>query len=153
MRKNYQDFKERNSKDFNKFISKYCFFAYSNKQFQEGLEKVGIPSNTETKDLKKYIVRLDSVGGYLLKDHETEYDKICRKLLKVERKYLNNFKNLYSALLYEMYNHECGYTWNFTDCLSPLGFSRKDLKTNKQLLKAFRKAKQSVIAYEMSKEE
>ena len=143
MIKDYYTWKEKNNKEFNDFISANVFFAFSNKQFQEGLDKFGIKKEEIKEKLCNYVG-----GGFMLKSAVKEHNKIVKKLHKTERKYLSKYKNLYSALLYEMYNHECGYTWNFKECLYPLGFTSKDLKTNKQLYKAFQQAKAKVIASE-----
>ena len=143
MIKDYATWHEKNEKDFHDFISKNVFFAFSDEQFKRGLEKFGIQENEISDKLCNYVG-----GGYMLKSAVKEHNKIVRKLQKAERKYLNNFKNLYSALLYEMYNHECGYTWNFTECLAPLGFTRKDLRKNRKLAKAFEQAKATIILRE-----
>jgi hypothetical protein len=75
-------------------------------------------------------------GGFVMKGVEKLEKQMWKRMHKHERKFLSKFKNLVNALEYEMGNHECSYTGEYTDCLPPLGFSYKDLKKNKRLRKA-----------------
>ena len=145
MSKKYYVWKEKNSKKLDKFISDNIFFAFDNKQFDKGLEKLGV----KKEEVKEKLCSLFG-GGFMLKSSKKQYNKIINRMHRNKRKYLSHYPNLYNAILYEMGNYECGYTWNFTTCLAPLGFSKKDLLKNKKLAKAFHKAKEKIIAYEQS---
>lgn len=138
---NYQTFKENNYKPLNKFISKNVFFAFSDKQFEEGLKKMGL-THDDLNKLSKYYG-----GGFILKSSIKEHDKIAKQCHKAERKYLSKFKNLVSALEYEMHNHECGYTGRYSEGLNALGYSLEDLQKNKKLLRAYRIARHKVYTW------
>lgn len=133
----YYQFKEKNYKPLHDFISKNVFFAFSNEQFEEGLKKFNITREEAPNKLHRYYG-----GGFILIEKEHEEDKITRACHKAQRKYLSKFKNLVSALRYEMGNHECAYTGDYLDGLHALGYRTEDLKKNKRLLKAYLKARQ-----------
>ena len=139
---NYRTFKGKNYKPLHDFISKNVFFAFSDKQYQEGLQKMGIAPDDAKNKLHRYYG-----GGFILIESEKEHEKISKRCHKVERKYLSKFKNLINALEYEMNNHECGYTGRYSDGLRALGYSLKDLEKNKKLLKAFVIAKKRVYKW------
>lgn len=128
----YYNFKEKNNKALHDFISKNVFFAFSQEQFKEGLEKFNIKEEEVKDKLYRYVG-----GGYILKSAVKEEKQILKRQHRIQNKYLNNFKNLVDALEYEMNNHECGYTGNYSEGLYALGFSRKDLENNKKLCKAY----------------
>lgn len=128
----YCDFKYKNDKAFHDFISKNVFFAFSDKQFKEGLEKFNIKENEVADKLYKYFG-----GGYILKSAVEEEKQILKRQHRLQNKYFNNFKNLVDALEYEMNNHECGYTGDYSEGLYALGYSWNDLENNKRLRKAY----------------
>lgn len=127
---NYYTFKEKNKKGLNAFIDKYVFFAFSNEQFQKGLEKLNQQHSNLNLTMDNYQDKLYSWvgGGFVLKSAQQEEKQMWKKLHKHERKFLSKFKNLVQALEYEMGNHECAYTGRYSDALRPLGFSYKDLE-------------------------
>lgn len=135
----YYEFKEKNNKEFHNFISKNVFFAFSEKQFKEGLEKFNIKEEEIKDKLYSYIG-----GGYILKSAVQEEKQILKRQHRLLNKYLNNYKNLVNALEYEMNNHECGYTGDYLDGLYPLGYGIKDLQKDKRLRKAYFEAKKKV---------
>ena len=138
----YYDFKEKNNKAFHDFISRNVFFAFSDKQFKEGLEKFGIKENEVADKLYRYIG-----GGYMLKSAAQEEKQILKRQHRIANKYFNNYKNLVDALEYEMNNHECGYTGNYSEGLYALGYSWKDLEKDKRLRKAYIEAKKRVYTW------
>ena len=126
--KTYTQFKNNNFKEYDKFISKNVFFAFSENQFKKGLDRLGVSENA--------ICCLNN-GGYMLKSASNQRKQIIKKYYKNQRKYLSNFKNLLSALMYEMKNHECFYTGDLMEGVEALGFKEKDLYKNKKLQKAY----------------
>lgn len=141
----YYTFKEKNKKEMNQFIDKNVFFAFSNEQFEKGLQKLSKKHPKLNLSMENYQDHLYSWvgGGFVLKSAQKEEKQMWKRMRKHERKYLSNFKNIVDALEYEMGNHECNYTGRYTDALKPLGFSRKDLEKNKRLRKAFCIAKKT----------
>ena len=135
----YYTFKERNKKEMDEFIDQYVFFAFSNEQFEKGLEKLNQRHPDLNITMDNYQDKLYSWigGGFVMKGVKKLEKQMWRRMHKHERKFLSKFKNLVNALEYEMGNHECSYTGEYTNCLPPLGFSYQDLKKNKRLRKAF----------------
>ena len=136
---NYQTFKNRNSKVFNKFISDNVFFAFDDKQFKEGLKKFNIEPEQAKDKLFRYFG-----GGFILKTAAPMEHKISKKMTKCERKYLNKAPNLISALVYEMGNRECGYTGNYFEAVRVLGLADK-FKKSRKVQRAYIKAKRQFI--------
>ena len=135
----YVDFKEKNDKAFHDFISKNVFFAFSDEQFKEGLKKFNIKENEVADKLYRYVG-----GGFMLKSAAKEEKEILKRQHRIANKYFNNYKNLVDALVYEMFNHECGYTGSYTEGLYALGYGFEDLKKDKRLRKAYFQAKRKV---------
>lgn len=135
----YYTFKERNKKEMNAFINQYVFFAFSNEQFEKGLEQLNERNPELNITMENYKDKLYSWigGGFVVKGVRKQEKQMWKRMHKHERKFLNKFKNLVNALEYEMGNHECSYTGRYSDCLPPLGFSYRDLEKNKRLRKAF----------------
>ncbi len=135
----YYTFKEKNKKEMNQFINKNVFFAFSNEQFEKGLQKLNEKHSELNLSMENYQDHLYSWvgGGFVLKSAQKEEEQMWKRMHKHERKYLSNFKNLVNALEYEMSNHECGYTCRYSDGLKALGYSLKDLEKNKKLCKAY----------------
>ena len=106
---------------------------------QKGLEKLNQRHPDLNITMDNYQDKLYSWigGGFVMKGVKKLEKQMWRRMHKHERKFLSKFKNLVNALEYEMGNHECSYTGEYTNCLPPLGFSYQDLKKNKRLRKAF----------------
>ena len=139
----YFQFKKKMNKIFNKFLSENCFWAFSEEQLVEGLQKFGYATND---NLSNIFVRITG-GGFMLKSVTKDYDKLSKKRYRILKKYLSNYKHLIDALCYEMCNHECAYTGNFIPALNALSFTTNDLQKNKKLRKAYLNAKKKVINY------
>lgn len=132
----YKKYKENRQEDFNKLP---IYWAFGEQQFKELLQKLNLKDTPE--DLKK-LVNI-GCGGlmlksdlYLLKNHNETFSK--EKLLFW---LTHNFKFAYSALQYEMANHEYYYTGDITDTLESLDITSKDIQKNGYLKLAYLRAK------------
>lgn len=108
----YAEYREAAQAEFNKLP---IFWAFSNMQFKEALEKRGI--DTEGMELgalaKKYVYRFGDTGGFYLKtdaqvvreylqrDHAKELGELMENDLDFARE----------AFVYEMENHEYPINW------------------------------------------
>ena len=115
----YCDLKQSHSKDVSNF--KGIFWAFSNKQFDEGMDKIGLnPDDTA----KIYSI---GGGGYILKERMQDFKDMLkrheekRKILKTDKKLLLN------ALIYELNNHEYCITYDISDALNALGLKKEDI--------------------------
>ena len=137
---NYKVYKENRQNDFNKLP---IYWAFGELQFQELLKKLNLKDTPE--DLKK-LVNI-GCGGlmlksnlHLLKEHNQTYSNNILKFWLTQ-----NYKFAYSALKYEMANHEYYYTYDITDTLSSLGITFDDIENNAYLKMAYLKAKSDYI--------
>lgn len=129
---NYKEIKAIGQKEFSEF--KGIFFAFSNEQFSEGMKKIGAESVTELVDI--------GAGGFILKSKKAEFKKLIADIEGRKQDFLNKKENFYDAVLYELRNHEYGYTGDHTDALEALGKTYEDLSLEQK--DALQKAKSIV---------
>ncbi|NCU39884.1 hypothetical protein EOL99_03255 [Candidatus Falkowbacteria bacterium] len=101
----YKETTDKHQKEHDKFVKEAMFFAFSDKQFEEGLLKF-------PKDSKFYSV---GAGAFILQDRFKEYKSLLarqKEELKEVRKDLNEFRKEAS---YQLANHEAGYTGRYND--------------------------------------
>ena len=124
----YQEIKTEHSNKYNELMEKAgVFWAFSNKQFEEGLKKANLKEGEK-------LVRIPG-GGYcpkknidtLLKEIEIAgaINKKALKALKEERT---------TAILYELKNYECFYTGNIDDVVDMF----KGIYTTAQILTVYK---------------
>lgn len=111
---------------------KGLFFAFSNEQFQKGLESVGASEQNKVVSL--------GAGGYILKSEFDDFNIFFEKRQEQLEKNLkddNDFAR--QAFEYELCNHEYCITQDDTDALDALGIDYKfiiDNKLSKEWVKA-----------------
>ena len=140
----YQTLKNRQQQYYNDFSKSAMFFAFSNEQFNEGMRNFGLDPD---KDLDK-IYRLVA-GGFLLKSKAKEYEGLTSKFKEEINELIKADKDgtgfIYSMFLYELNNHEFGYTHDNSDTLQALGISKKDLKENPALMNGLKLAENKIL--------
>jgi len=101
---NYKEIKAKHEKVCNDLINQYnVFFAFSNKQLEEGKEKIGITDNKELTSI--------GAGGYMPKNQFSDYLNAMDQAHKAYKKELKAAKEAKDeAIIYELNNHECFYT-------------------------------------------
>lgn len=140
----YDILRNNQQKRVDAFLSKYCFFAFSKEQFSEGLQKLGIdPEQTEK------LVAIGG-GGYMLKDHSSEYHQLAEDLQSEYERAANDPESgdqfLYDAFYSELNNHEYSYTGDPVDAIEALGYTVEEVRTNSRLLEILRKAEKQALA-------
>ncbi len=130
----YTEFKEIQAKELNEFTSKYCFWAFSRDQLSKKLQELGI---TEEEMQKKYI---SFYGGAIRADKVAEYKKLADKHRRQLSENMKNSDFAYSAFLYELNNHEYGYTYNGIPAVEALNLTIHEVADNLTLNRAYRKA-------------
>lgn len=116
---NYQELKAKHSKELNEFEG--IFFAFSNKQFSEGMEKLGL-----TEEDKNKVCTLGS-GGIILKSRGKAFNEMFKRNSGAMEEGLKQPDFLLSALSYELANHEYCITYDFEDAFSALGLTLEDI--------------------------
>lgn len=130
----YQDLKAQHSKELNDF--KGIFFAFSNKQFIEGLEKLGI----EMSEAREKIASLPG-GGYILKSRSKAFSDLFKKHNAEMKDFKADQEGLFNAIVYELGNHEYCITYDVTDALEALGLTAEDVPAD-----ILKKAKRQSLA-------
>ena len=102
----YVDYRAEKQAEFDKLP---IFFAFSNKQFEEQLEKRGI----KVEEAHEHIYRLGDTGGFFLKkDAEQVKAVMCRNDNAELRQMMEaDLDFAREAFEYEMFNHEYAINW------------------------------------------
>lgn len=116
----HQEIKARHQKEVNEFSG--LFFAFSNEQLREGLEKVGVPYE----QAKERIYSLGA-GGYILKEQSPAFHAMFKRHDQERKDRLKDEKALIESLVYELGNHEYCITYDATDALDSLGLTKEDV--------------------------
>lgn len=128
----YLELKDKHQKELNDFP---FFFAFSDKQFAEGMAKFGLSENDTDK-----IYKLGDTGGfYLRKDAPRLHEMFTRhEAERVEA--MKDDEYLYLGLLYELANHEFIITYDPEPALDALGLTLEDLE-DERIARIYKKAK------------
>ena len=123
--KTYQELKSENQKQVNEFEG--IFFAFNNKQFEEGMHKIGL-----TIQDTKLIYSLGS-GGYILKTRSEAFNDMFKQHKQALKDLRKNEKELIKAIAYELNNHEYCITYDVEPALEALNLTRDSV--NPSILK------------------
>ena len=126
----YMELKEKHEREFDEFAEKNMFFAFSNEQLEEGLEKL----NTTTEGI--YSV---GAGGFVLKSKSKDLHNLMDKFKEELSKHMENKEFAYGAFKYELANHEYVYTGDNTEILDLFDLCHDGLK-EKNLIETYNKA-------------
>ena len=136
----YAELKEKQQNEFNNLSKDIMFFAFSEKQFDEGLAEFGITRE----NMKDKLLRFGGTGGYLLKDKESELDNLFQKQRAELKQEIDKDKTgkgfIKEMFSYELANHEYGYTGDLTDTLEAVGLTLKSINEHKALQKGLQLA-------------
>lgn len=131
----YAEMRERHQDEFNALPIK---FAFSNKQFAECMAEWGLTPNDTDK-----IYKIDGNGFYL----RTDSPKIKEWYERTTREHSDAIDGdttgegfIYEMFLYELRNHEYGYTGDTEDTLDALGYTYEDIEKEKRLAVGLQKA-------------
>lgn len=131
----YQELKDKHQKEFNEFP---IGFAFSDEQFKEQMEKLGLTVDDEDK-----VVGIGA-GGFIRKDDVEKFKEMNTRHRAEEEEAIKNdttgegyIKDMFD---YELANHEYGYTYDLTDTLDSLGLSMEDIQKDEKLKNGLRLA-------------
>ena len=116
MSETYQELEARQQSELNAF--EHIFFAFSNKQLEEGLKKL----DTDTKSIFSM-----GGGGYVLKSHAKDLDALFTRHQQELKEHRKSRKNLLESLVYQLRNHEFCITYDTSDALEALGLALADI--------------------------
>lgn len=136
----YRELRDRQQKEFNELP---LGFAFSDKQFDEIMGKWGLDPE---KDLDK-IYRIPGGGFIQKKDHKHFHEVVDRHAAELEAAKQSDADGtgfLYQMFLFELDNHEYGYTGEYEDTLESLGLTMKDVHKSVRLTRALKKAAKEI---------
>lgn len=135
MSNKYSELKQKQQKEVNEFP---MMFAFSNKQFKEGMEKLGL---TETDTRKIYSV---GGGGYIRRTDSKAYNEMFTRFEQELKDAIENDETgdgfIYEMFMYELGNHEYAYTGEIEPTLDALGLTYEDIQSNEKLKISLNKA-------------
>lgn len=137
MENKYLETKERHQKEFNAFP---IMFAFSNKQFEEGMKKLGLKASDTDK-----IYRFGSTGGYYKREDAKDLRDMLDRHNKEMQEGLEDDQFLKQAFEYELANHEYCVTYDVTDTLSALGMTEEEAYSNPKIAKILNQAQMDTL--------
>ncbi len=106
----YQEQKRRHAAEFNAFDG--IFFAFSNEQMKEGIEKHGVNESNRVVNI--------GAGGFVLKSRLQEFKDLLKRQENERHALKQDIKEMTEALIYELQNHEYCVTGDPTAALESL---------------------------------
>ena len=132
----YRALKEKHEKEFNEFP---MFFAFNQKQFDEGMQTLGL--NPEETDK---IYKLGNTGGFYRKSDSAKLRDLFERQRKEEEDAIAADTTgegfIYQMFHYELANHEYGYTGDPESTLDALNITLEEIYNNPALLNGWKKA-------------
>jgi len=141
----YDELEKRQQEEFNKFPIAY---AFSEKQFAEGLKKLGLTEN----DKDKVVGTIG--GGFIKKEDVSKYKELGEKFARELKEKIENditgkefIKDMFTS---ELANHEYGYTRKLEETLDALGITIDEINSKPNLKNGLKLALEE---YERDEEE
>ena len=139
----YKEMKDTHQKDVNELPFIFVF-AFSDKEFIEKMSeaiKKRKPKCTGITTMEGIAKHVTSIGAgcYVLHEDVSVMNEMFKRHEEERKLFRKSEKALVEEILYEMNNHEYGYTRDPYDTLIALGKSEKDFK-NETFKKAWKKA-------------
>lgn len=137
----YSILKQAHQKEVNEFP---MAFAFSDKQFEEGMKKLGLkPTDTDK------VYSFGNTGGFYkrtdapkLKEMFDRHEREMKEAIEADETG-NGF--IYDMFVYELGNHEYIITYSTSDTLDALGLTHEEVKASQKLSYALDKAKRYII--------
>ncbi len=139
----YEKIKNKHQKRVNDFP---LGFAFSNNQFKDMMEKWGLK---ETDTDKIYSI---GAGGFIRKTDLEEYNKMWYEIRKEHNDLIKQDKTgegyIKDMFLYELENHEYGYTYELEDTLDALELTYDQVMKSPSLKHGLELARKEVLGKE-----
>ena len=139
----YRKLKDKHQKEVNDFP---MFFAFSNKQFEEGMKKLGLdPQDTDK------IYKFGNTGGFYRKSdspalHEM-FDRHKKEMAEAIAADETGEGFIYEMFDYELANHEYGYTRDCGPAFDALGLTVEEIRADKRMINGLNKARKEQIEW------
>lgn len=149
----YMELRERQQKEYDE--ANLLGYAFGKEQFRALMERWGIDPDNEEEVRKK--VSHVYAGGYILDENIPAYKELLTRqhaefdAAIAEDKTGDGF--IYEMFLYELNNHEFGYTGDTEDTLGALGYTVDEVMNNPQLKHGLEKAAGEIMKSDEDEEE
>lgn len=139
----YIEMKKRHEQEFNAWTDGKMFFAFNEKQFNEGMREIGLKPNETGKICR------GPAGGFLRKDAAAEFVAMMKRHSDEMRNAIAADHTgegfIYQAIFTELVNHEYCITCDPEDALNALGISAKDIAKNPAIAHGLKLAKDAAM--------
>ncbi len=136
----YAEIKRRQQEEFNAFPMQ---FAFSDRQFAEGMEKLGLkPSDTDR------VFKSPGGGFYRREDSQrlkAMFERFDQELKEAVAADKTGEGFIYEMFLCEMENHEYEYTGDLDETLDVLGYTLDEILTDSRLSRGLAKAHMEIM--------
>lgn len=137
----YLEMKSKHSAAFNSFP---MFFAFNQQQFDEGMRKLGLKETDTDK-----ICSISGTGAYIRISDRIDFIELNQKIKQDKDAAIAADETgegfIYDMFLYELKNHEYGYTWDDTNTLEALGYTEDDINADPRLKAGLKAAKKKIM--------
>lgn len=134
----YKELKVRQAEEVNGFVSQHMFFAFNDKQFKEGMEKLGLSE----KDTDK-VYRVAG-GGFCRKEKSADFhsliDRHYKEIDDAIAEDTTGTDFIYDMVYTELCNHEYCITGDLSETLSICHITEKMLVENEHIRRAVMRA-------------
>lgn len=134
MNNKYVELQAKHSKQINEFP---MGFAFSDKQFGEMKEKLGVKSNDEMISL--------SGGGFIKKEDKADFRDAFLKRCTETEEAMKDDEYLFQGFLYELANHEFCITGDPEDTLDCFGLTIDEVNADERLSRIFKEARKEYV--------
>lgn len=132
----YAEMKKKHQQEVNDFP---MFFAFSDKQFAEGMKSLGLEPNDTDK-----IYSLRGTGGFYRKSDSPKLHAMFDRHAEERKAAIEADQTgegfIYDMFDYELANHEYGYTRDISDAVRALGLTVDKINADERLLRGLKKA-------------
>ena len=136
----YAEIKRRQQEEFNAFPMQ---FAFSDRQFAEGMEKLGLkPSDTDR------VFKSPGGGFYRREDSQrlkAMFERFDQELKEAVAADKTGEDFIYEMFLCEMENHEYGYTGDLDETLDVLGYTLDEILADGRLSRGLAKTHMEIM--------
>jgi len=136
MSNRYKILRDRQQREVNAFP---FFFAFSEKQFTEGMKSFGLSAGEESK-----LYSLGGTGGFYRRtDHDRLHEMFDRHAEEHQTAVDGDTTGegyIYEMFSYELANHEYTYTNDISSTLDALGLTAEDINADKRFQRGLAKA-------------
>lgn len=126
------------------------FFAFSDKQFKEGMKSQGLKENETGK-----ICGIGIPGGFIKKSNAGTIAAMWTRQREEREAAITADKDgtgyIYEMFKYELENHEYCITWDLDDTLEVLGLTIDEVNADQRMVNALKRAHDEIVEYDNSR--